>query len=558
MGLSSVADDDNFYALGGDSLNALQMTTFLEQHDLTLNATEILRFPEFSQCVKRVLPSPRTQQMTNNEALSETRVLSETKDFPEKKTLPINNNTTDGHTDGQSYPLSPTQLRFLGRKLNNPHFFTIPVFVALKQSVSSKQLLIAIDSALAVADGHHVRFVNNMDGKGIEQFTHRWHPKDYFQSIDLTDTPAERHPDIIDNAAQDASQNLNIWEGPLFRILCFNHVVNHSHPVLFIVFHHLISDGLSVNLFLDRLRTELKSLTTESQAPAYVSSLQPGNYLSWVEAIHAYASTTDLNHARKQLENILSRSGIPKNKPSFIYPAHTEMSVLEQPILSSTEQSERLRDRAKQLKTSPFILLLAVFIRSLRQLNRSEVGVHIMGAQRTFVPGFDNNSSLSKCMGYFSAAIPFAGSLDQITKQADTAEELIPIISQRHNSCSLLALDYLILQYLLPALSNKETGGNHSPIEEHPEVLFHYLAADPRERDDEFFTPVNFSSGPASDAQNKSNYLLNVTLIHTRDGLRCRFYYSKQHFSSTDLVRLNNLLEKTISATCDECEAQTL
>jgi len=574
LGVASVGLQDNYFSLGGDSLNALQIMNALEQQGYRLSAPDVLQNPEFKQMLQLLAdqaPAPTGQSPDENQAVAHTIIR-------------------------KPYPLAPTQLRFFKRyfqgEIINPHFFTIPVFSQLKQTVTTTHLTHAIDAALSVSDGHHVKFTKGDGIASIRQTPHRWLPDDYLRVVDLSENkardessnliPQERHQpisqekqqQIIQQVAEDASQSMNVWHGALFRIVAFTnlHQPEHSRseaqnsPLLFIVFHHLVSDGLSVNVFLQRLSTMLME-PEEQHRPQKrcLDTLQPGYFLPWADALHHYASVRDWRVARHEWQRIMAGTPNDSGKLGASHqsnqvmpsPCHAEMSVFEQPLLATPAASAALRITAQRLKTTPFNLLLAIFLLALQRIDRHHSSLHIMGAQRHIPPGLQTEQAymgdLNQCMGFFSAAVPFTGSIAQYldSNPHHQIAALLPAISQRHQRCNERALEYLILQYLLPVSDTSNAAMN-----EQQEMLFHYFAADPREQENSALAPAQFASGPASDPQNQSNYLLNTTLIHTENELRCRFYYASDFISEAELVQIHTDFTASIDALQRELETQ--
>lgn len=579
LGVASVGLQDNYFSLGGDSLNALQIMNALEQQGYRLSAPDVLQNPEFKQMLQLLAdqaPALTGQSPNENQAVAHSIAHTITR---------------------KPYPLAPTQLRFFNRyfkgELINPHFFTIPVFSQLKQAVTTTHLTHAIDAALAVSDGHHVKFTKGDGIASIRQTPHRWLPDDYLRVVDLSENQTrdessnlvpqerpqpisqEKQQQIIQQVAEDASQSMNIWHGALFRIVAFTNLHQPEHSssetengsLLFIVFHHLVSDGMSVNVFLQRLSTMLME-PEEQHRPQKRSldTLQPGYFLPWADALHHYASVHDWRVARHEWQRIMAGSSNDSAKLAASHqpnrampsPCHAEMSVFEQPLLATPAASAALRITAQRLKTTPFNLLLAIFLLALQRIDRHRSSLHIMGAQRHIPPGLQTEQAymgdLNQCMGFFSAAVPFTGSIAQYldSNPHHQIAALLPAISQRHQRCNERALEYLILQYLLPASNPSNVAMN-----EQQEMLFHYFAADPREQENSALAPAQFASGPASDPQNQSNYLLNTTLIHTENELRCRFYYASDFISEAELVQIHADFTTSIAALQHELETQT-
>lgn len=521
---SGIGLDDNFFALGGDSLNALQVAAEVEKQGYHLSASDLLKYPTITQCIHWLEPLERAIAESGGQAAAAMH-----------PTAP----------DQAAYPLGPAQLRFLRRGLHNPHHFVIPHIGEIKAPVTADQLSRAVDAALDNQGAHHIRFVRGDGREPVRQVFHRWMPRHYFEHVDLAGTEPQHHAARVRCHANQLCRNLDIWSGPLFRIVFFENFGVQNHSILVAIFHHLVFDGFSLELFLERVR--LHCLTGEAGDEADHEPART-SYRHWADSIHRYSLNTDLQQARRQWEQRLRMpENVPRARESGAQPTHRQMLTRKEKILNRPEQLARLQKLSASLQTTLFVLLLAVFIRALRQSQLPDAYLSVMGAQREQLPpGADTD--LSRTMGYFSAAVPIAASLHDPAWDSEELKPLIHSVGVRLQETARLSLDYLVLQYVLP-----ETLPGGACLPEESGILFHFLKQDPRRRDDDFYAPADLSFGPSCAPANESNYLLNVTAIQKGSSLDCTFYHSSRHYPSAAVATLARRFAQELETLLEIC-----
>lgn len=502
--------DDNFFTLGGDSLNALQVAAEVQKQGYRLSASDVLKYPTILQCKHCLKPLQTADPVSGGQ------------DAAAKPHAPPDH-------DQAAYPLGPAQLRFLRRGLHNPHHFVIPHICEIKAQITADRLLRAVEAALDNQGGHHVRFIRGDGQESGRQVYHRWTPHHYFEHFDLAGIEPEQHAARVRHHASKLCLDLNIWDGPLFRIAFFEHFGLQKRSLLVALFHHLVFDGFSLALFLERVRFHCLAGNARDKAE---DKMDRTSYRHWADSIHRYSLVTDLQEAKRQWEERLCRTKVSLGHKPGARPMHCQMLTRKLQLFNGKEQLARLHKLSASLETTSFVLLLAVFIRALQQSHFPDAFLYVMGAQREQLPhGADTD--LSRTMGYFSAAVPIAGSLHDPCWDKGEFKSLIQSVAVRLQETARSSLDYLVLQYVLP-----ETSPGSAALPEEPGILFHFLKQNPRRREDDFYASTDLSVGPSSAPENESNYLLNVTITQQRGNLNCTFYHSPRHYPSAGLVTL--------------------
>ena len=113
--------------------------------------------------------------------------------------------------------------------------------------------------------------------------------------VDLTDVPAGERADKLQRfLSLEAARPISLDHGPFMRITLY--VLGEQEHVLLIVFHHAVSDGWSISVFLRELETFYPLLSGESVPPLPELPIQYSDYAVW-QRRHSQDETL-----RKQLE----------------------------------------------------------------------------------------------------------------------------------------------------------------------------------------------------------------------------------------------------------------
>jgi amino acid adenylation domain-containing protein/non-ribosomal peptide synthase protein (TIGR01720 family) len=479
LGVREVGPTNTFYGLGGDSLNAIQVAAAVGKEGYSLSGADLLRFPTFeacARCMRPLIPAPTRPRSVASAP--------------------------------QRFPLSPAQRRFFQRNLPNPQHFVIPLFLRLRQPLEQSNLRDALARALRGGDSHEVYFESDARGE-MYQVRRAWSESDYFEQVELSTVDAQQHRARVQHQASSLCRALEIDRGPLFRAVQFDGFEGSRTPLLYLLFHHLIFDGWSLRLLLERLRAACLSPAGEAQVPA--------SYLDWSVRVAEYVERHDFQEQRRYWQTV-SR-GTPLRHVRAPRPRHEDMAAVELPALRGADLGSRLSGLAAGLGVSAFVVLLAQFFRALHAtglLTSPTIDIQSSLRDDHLASGL---GSCAEIPGYFSGALPLRA------PPSDEPLELIRLIrkvDQQVQEVRRHGLDYLLLRYVLP-----EPGS----LPGFSDVLFHYMNGDPRHSASDFFCTVDLDSGPPSDPRNPSNYLLNATLTSSSSQLVLRLYYSRAHYT---------------------------
>lgn len=306
--------NDNFYSLGGDSLRAARLSGMLKKSlNIAVSIKDILAYPT----IKSLAHLLTTKDTVVNESIRK----AEVKEF---------------------YEVSPAQRNMytLCNIVEGTHY-NIPLLYELKGVVNEDQLFNAFKGLVARHEALRTTF--ELKGERVRQVIHETMAFDY-------ETLHTRRP--ILEVAKGKINVFSLEDGPLFRwALIYDDA--HQKKFLFLDFHHIICDGITVNIFMDDLFTLLEGKHLET------NPLQYRDYSEW--------QSTRLNNnqltANQKYYSELFEGGIPKLnlKTDFSRPMYPTFKGHTIPFRISTDLAEKLKGIATETGTTMFMILLAAF-----------------------------------------------------------------------------------------------------------------------------------------------------------------------------------------------------
>jgi amino acid adenylation domain-containing protein/non-ribosomal peptide synthase protein (TIGR01720 family) len=209
----NITADSNFYALGGDSIKAIQISSRILEHGYELKVPDILITPVFREMAKCII---KKQESTEIETIS------------------------DEPFDGL-----PIIQWFFNQDFAEPGQYNQSVVLRLKHNIDIRQLKKALSTIVA----HHDSLRINVTPKENKLF---YNPAHLEQPIKISEIETKRDGwENIESEIRDAScAKFNLENDLLFRVYLIH---AKEEQYLFFIFHHLIIDGVSWQIFLHDL-----------------------------------------------------------------------------------------------------------------------------------------------------------------------------------------------------------------------------------------------------------------------------------------------------------------
>jgi amino acid adenylation domain-containing protein/non-ribosomal peptide synthase protein (TIGR01720 family) len=421
LGLDRVGTEDDFFALGGDSILSIQVVSRARQAGLRLTAKDVF----VHRTIARLAP-----------------VATEVDDHDA------------GRPVAGDVPLTPIQRWFFGTHTVNPHHFNQSAVAELIDDVDERILERALDALVVHHDALRMRF----EQAGGEWRQHNPPPAPGGMVLgrhDLSGLPPEDLLPAMEKLADDVHADYDLGRGTPLRAVLFTR--GHGlPPCLFLVAHHLVVDGVSWRIMLDDLERAYQQIARGE--PVRLGP-KTTSFRDWAHRLGEHVAAGGFDHELEHWVKALDGQAAPRSTPQ---PARTLSAAL-----GADDTDALLRAAPAAFRTRINDVLVAALGWALsRQAGRSKVTIDLEGHGREeILDGVD----LSRTVGWFTTIYPLTLDLPGAGADPPDWRALVRSVRRQLRAVPGNGLGFGALRFLgAPAVRDRLDGPG-------PEVVFNYL-----------------------------------------------------------------------------------
>ncbi|BCQ63720.1 hypothetical protein PBOI14_54700 [Pseudomonas sp. Boi14] len=385
---ASVAADDHFFLLGGNSIAATQVIARLrEELGLELGLRLLFEAPTlgaFSAAVAR-------QQQDGGVAQGSINALSRQQPLPQS--LAQNRLWITWQLDPQSSA------------------YNIPGGLRLRGELDEEALRASFQQLIQRHEALRTRFFER-DGQALQQVDAAGEFN--LQVIDISDLPpAEREARARQIREDEARTQFDLEKGPLYWATLVR-LDDEEHQLL-LTLHHIIADGWSLNVLIDEFSRLYAAAAQGQRLELAPLALQYADYGSWQRQWLAQGEgQRQLDYWKQQLADEAPVLNLATDHPRSAQVRH---SAARHDLRLSASLSEAVRQTAQARQATPFMLLLAAFQTLLhRYSGQSDIRIGVPNANR---PRLETQGLL----GFFINTQVLRGQLDSRQSFADLLQQ---------------------------------------------------------------------------------------------------------------------------------------
>jgi amino acid adenylation domain-containing protein/non-ribosomal peptide synthase protein (TIGR01720 family) len=447
LGVERVGVQDSFYALGGDSILAIQAASRARWAGVHVTPRQMLEHHTVAAlaAVAEVEPSPGA-------------------------------GAADEEVPAGAVPLTPIQAAFFSREHPVPAHHNLTVLMEVDAAVPHEALDAAFDAVVRHHDALRLRY--RRTAAGWEQ-KYAAEAGIALERVDLSRlAPGERDRAQGDEAGRRQAA-LDLEHGPLGSAVLFDR--GEEGRILFFTLHHLVVDGVSWRI----LREDLDRACAQALAGERVDlGPRSTSFQRWARALEAYAGSGAL---RAQADYWLAQG--PQGTPPLPADGDGEQTLGRMRMvtvqLSGEETRALLHDVPARYGTQINDVLLCALAQAMEGWTgspRNRVALEGHGRAEEVAPGLE----LTRSLGWFTAIYPVV--LD-ITG-ASGAEERLRRVREQLLAVPVHGVGYGVLRWLSPDAEVRRA----LAAQPEPGIIFNYLG-----QFDQGLAPgmrVRFGSGP--------------------------------------------------------------
>ncbi|MCP4155379.1 MAG: non-ribosomal peptide synthetase, partial [bacterium] len=258
LDIDKIGINDDFFALGGDSIKAIQIISLLKKHKLTTDVTRLFFHKTIRQLAKHL-------KVTGKNRL-------------------IHQGVVTGYVS-----LTPLQHWFINNHYPCLNHFNQSVMLFSKTGFNNTLMektftkIVAHHDALRMVfkfDNHKVLLKNRgIEGKLFELFHH---------DRDFSDLTQEETASEIKRASNSVQRSLDLQKGPLLKLATFK---TPAGDYLLVVAHHFVIDAVSWRILLEELQI---GYTRAAEKKDIVFQEKTDSFKDWARCLTKYADSRQL------------------------------------------------------------------------------------------------------------------------------------------------------------------------------------------------------------------------------------------------------------------------
>ena len=506
--LDRVGVFDSFFALGGDSILAIQVISKAQRAGLSISVRQLYQHHTIAALAA----------------------------VADREASPL---AEQGAVVGP-VALTPIQRWFFDQDPADPHHFNQAVLLEVRERLDLGALEQAVKHLVQHHDALRLRFAR--EGSSVRQSNACADETVMVTAVDLSSVPASAQAKAIERAAAEVQGSLCLEAGPLMRVAVMDLGAERPGRLL-VVIHHLAVDGVSWRILLEDLQTAYTQVRRGEvpRLPPKTTSFQ-----RWAERLSAYAQAEIVRQELSYWRSLPEASPLPVDSEGG---ANTVASARVVEVDLGAEETRALLQDVPEVYRTQIndVLLLALAQALVPWTGGQRLRIDLEGHGREEIaPDLD----VSRTVGWFTALFPVALELPDAP-----LGEAIKSVKEQLRRIPKRGLGHGLLRYLQedPAIGAELAAAPQA------EVSFNYLGQlDQSVSASSLFRLARESSGPAQSPRAARSHRLEVDGLVADGRLRVVWTYSENlHRRATieALARRFLLALQGIVAHCRSAEA---
>ncbi|WP_420540600.1 non-ribosomal peptide synthase/polyketide synthase [Paenibacillus dendritiformis] len=500
LGVDQVGTMDNFFAVGGDSIKALQVSSRLLQTGYKLVMKDLFHYPTISALSLQLQTAERTA--------SQAEVTGEVILTPIQRWF-FEQNPADVHHSNQAF------MQF------SKHGFDEE---ALRQAV--RQLVVHHDA---------LRTVYRQTENGYMAWNRGAGENEALFDLEVVDCKGVGDVKEAAEAKANAIQaSIDLENGPLVKLGLFR---CHDGDHLLIAIHHLVVDGVSWRILLEDFAAGYEQAL---QGQPIRLPLKTDSFQTWAKQLADYANGPAMESEREYWQHIeqLSYEPLPKDFEQGRSKLKDSGLVTVRWTAEETEQLLKQAHRAYHTEMND-LLLAALGLAVQAWSGRERVLVNLEGHGREdILPDVD----ITRTVGWFTSQFPVVlepGHAQALGHQVKQVKESLRRIPNK-------GIGYGILRYL-----SVPRDGERFALE--PEISFNYLGQFDQDYESSGSQPSPFSPGSDSSPNAVMEYVLDINGMVSEGVLELTIRYGETQYKRETVERLGTLLQSSLREVISHC-----
>lgn len=514
LNLPHVGIHDNFIALGGNSLVAIQILFEASQAGLEFSPTQFFDCLTIAELAQVVVVGPDSLEREQASGTGEV-------------------------------PLTPMQKIFLYGNERDHHQFNISFFfdTTTPAPLDPQVLATALRAVMRHHDATRLRFTYN--APHWYQHIAEGEVEVPLTIVDLSAMSYELQQQAMNQTATATQSSLNLTAGPMLRIVLFQRGPLQPDRLL-ITMHHLITDGFAFGILLEDLQTAYQQLVNGETIRL------PGRgttFKEWAERLKAYATDDLLERQFQYWMDLPWRHLVPLPKD---FPEGREAGKASGSVRGgvTADVTKMLFQHVPHTGITSDFVMIAALVRTVACWTEGQpILLETVESGRT--PRFDD-INLSRTVGWVANNPLFFFDIGTV----DQPGEVLRAVHSQLQQMPSRQIGYFGLLCYLEEPEKVEKVRNAPPAQ----VFFNFVSRLVRfSPETSFLAPVIEAIDDTETTATRDYKTKRIELIAmmTEDTLTWQWEYNPRFYQRATILHLNTLYEQNLQRLIDHCLTAT-
>ena len=506
--LRQVAVHDDFFALGGDSILAIQVVARAREAGLEVSPRLLFDNPTVAGLARAAADAQpvRTEQATVSGPV----------------------------------PLTPIQQAFFERDLPRPHHHNQSVLLEVVPDFRPDVARHVLACLLRHHDALRLRF-ERQDDRSWRQVNEGPDETVPWIVVDFSAVPTGRQRQGLESAAACLQASFCLSRGSLVRGALFQ--LGRGGARWLLAAHHLVVDGVSWRILLEDFTAVYRQLARGEDVRLPLKTV---SFRDWAERLSAYAGSAAAAEELPYWTAAPRHAAVPlpveEAPPADEHTLEERVSVM----LTPAETWALLQEVPPIYNTEVNDVLLSALVRVFsRWTGDSHLLVDLEGHGREDL--FDG-VDLSRTVGWFTSCFPVVLELGD----SDQPGEVLKTVKEQLRAVPGRGIGYGILRYLHPDSATRQRLAELPPSQ----VSFNYLGRfDPPPEDALFRGPAPEAAGAEASPLQRRGHPLEIDAVVVEDRLRLDWTYRPSALRRATIERLAEEYVDELRSFVDHCRS---
>lgn len=499
--LNDIGTTDNFYEAGGDSISAIQVSSYLYKHQYQVEVRDIMRYATIKQLASFVKP---LQKIANQKIIV------------------------------GEVALTPIQTAFFKANKKVPNYYNQSIVLTSRDSVNVTSLKKTLKTLQNWHDALRIKYPINEN-----EITQIIQDDNLSVGLKVYEAPNARSLKDIEMLAIEVQSSISLENGPLMQVGVFK---TKETDYIMLVIHHLVIDGVSWRILLEDFNTIYNQIQSEDEIelPAKTDSFK-----IWSEELTNFMQSSNFED-EKLFWNTRVSEAIKTQIPYDFYENSVSKitNIAVERIELTKEYISLLETKAHKAFNTEIndILLTALSESVYKTFSVTETAIMLESHGRTKL---NETLNTNRTIGWFTSEYPVYISTTSNKELADLIKETKEHLHKIPNN----GIGFGLLRYQ----DNNEENGNIKTIEL-PQIAFNYLGnIDDDINEVNHFSIVNEELNIDESPENKSDFTIEFIIVIKNGILEVSLYYNTLQFKENTIKNWLNNYKITLENIIDFC-----